>query len=186
MKLCSNWFVMYPINYVAPYLHVYIKISKHFTLHKKYFIKVRDKKSFWYLRRMIHVKNWIFSLNFCVKVHQWVFRSSIKGMQVVLIKFVTLCWHKSYLITFDEEMQPDQNTILAYSYHLHHVSGLKSSKQHNIFKLQYWECFLLLLYILSCHRISPIKRPFLIVSQTFVKLLSITFISIEINYLQLD
>ena len=175
MKLCSNWFVMYPINYVAPYLHVYIKISKHFTLHKKYFIKVCDKKSFWYLRRMIHVKNWIFSLNFCVKVHQWVFRGSIKGMQVVLIKFVTLCWHKSYLITFDE-MQLDQDTILV------------SSHQNNITYSNYntENVFLLLLYILSCHRISPIKRPFLIVSQTFVKVLSITFISIEINYSQLD
>ena len=175
MKLCSNWFVMYPINYVATYLHVYIRISKHFTLHKKYFIKVRDKKSFWYLRRMmIHVKNWIFSLNFCVKVHQWVFRSSIKGMQVVLIKFVTLCWHKSYLITFDE-MQLDQDTILV------------SSHQNNITYLNYntKNVFLLLLYILSCHRISPIKRPFLIVSQTFV-IVIITFISIEINYSQLD
>ena len=44
MKLCSNWIVMYPINYVAPYLHVYIKISKHFTPHRTYFIKIRDKK----------------------------------------------------------------------------------------------------------------------------------------------
>ena len=136
MKLCSNWFVMYPINYVAPYLHVYIKISKHFTLHKKYFIKVRDKKSFWYLRRMIHVKNWIFSLNFCVKVHQWVFRSSIKGMQVVLIKFVTLCWHKSYLITFDE-MQPNQDM---YNPGLELPSSSKyqvSSHQNNITYLNY-------------------------------------------------
>ena len=148
---------------------------------------VRDKKSFWYLRRMIHVKNWIFSLNFCVKVHQWVFRSSIKGMQVVLIKFVTLCWHKSYLITFDE-MQPNQDM---YNPGLELPSSSKyqvSSHQNNITYLSYntENVFLLLLYILSCHRISPIKRPFLIVSQTFVKVLSITFISIEINYSQQD